>query len=69
MRSNDLPRQLLLPRVAPDSRLQYLARRLHSIERGAGLRESLERYASLDPVFVKLYRGDEFPTRVFVVRR
>jgi hypothetical protein len=60
-------------------RLQYLARRLHGlgekplfhfideVERGADLRQHLERYAALPAAFIKANDGDRFAPIVHVV--
>lgn len=60
-------------------RLQYLARRLHGlgerplfhfldeVERGADLRQHLERYAALPAAFIKANGGDQFAPIVHVI--
>jgi hypothetical protein len=60
-------------------RLQYLARRLHGlgerplfhfldeVERGADLRQHLERYAALPAAFIKANGGDRFAPIVHVI--
>jgi hypothetical protein len=60
-------------------RLQYLARRLHAlgekplfhlldeVERGAPLRQRLEKYAKLPPNFIRSHGGDRFAEPLFVI--
>jgi hypothetical protein len=64
------------PKTRADARLRYLARRLHALgerplfeflrelEGGAGLRARLERYARLDPEFIRSLGGDTFSVAV-----
>ena len=77
--SREILQAAIPPADARRVRLQYLAQRLHGlgerplfhfldeVERGEPLRQHLERYAQIDPDFVRALGGDKFAPALQVI--